>query len=764
MRASKTILAFCFSFAASLLPHQSALGEGEPHSSLHALVVGIDGYVTSRERGGGRQRRPKVDRGFTDLRGAVNDARSLASLLQLQQGPVDLTLLVNQEATRDAILKAIGHLVNSAKPGERIVFFFAGHGSQVPNSRSEELDHLDETLVPVDAPWGASDLRDKELRRLFNRILDRGARLTVIVDACHSGSVWREPLPLGEVIRRVRPATVDAKDGADVGPRPEDRGAILLSATQDEGNAFEISDDSSGVTHGAFSLSLLRSLSDSPAGEPVEETFLRARAILQSSRPTQEPVLAGNTEARRRRIFGESLSRKARSVVAISRVEAGGRLILQGGWVTGLNIGTTLRLGGAKGPLYEVVELRGPVTCVARASGLPTDASTPIRPTLGALLEIEKRTASPGPRLRVWMPSSDLDPKNVLDWARNLENGVAKAKVKWVEDPTEERSSHVVRWRNGWEILDRTGQSRSLPKSIAGEKSGVGNLGQGDSVFLQLPSPRELVRRLEIGPGSDFDSVLATDRPDEADLVLVGRLTQEGLQFCWMRPRDDASVQTRSGLPSRSSWHLIRAAEDISEVAGVLLHELAQFNKINGWFQLTSPIENSWAYSLVLQEGESSLEEGIVRPGVDYRIALRVRPSAMESGRRRFVYVFGIDPNGRSVLLFPRRASGSDENRLPLDGKPSLSPIVLSSVSFEEPLGIETLFLISSEEPIANPWVLEWEGVRKRGPEGATDLEEVLSLTGGTKRSPYSPWIPALWSIERKVFVSAPNLRSGLGQ
>jgi len=62
-------------------------------------------------------------------------------------------------------------------------------GSQVKNSKSHEPDKMDESMVPFDSFRSAKDIRDKELNKFFNHTLDQKAQLTLIIDACHSGSI-----------------------------------------------------------------------------------------------------------------------------------------------------------------------------------------------------------------------------------------------------------------------------------------------------------------------------------------------------------------------------------------------------------------------------------------------------------------------------------------------------------------------------------------------------------------------------------------------
>src|SRR5262249_50106839 len=156
--------------------------------------------------------------------------------------------------------------VNTAGKDDVVLFYFAGHGSQVRNSRSDEPDFLDESLVPADSRAGAADIRDKELRLYFNRILHRGAHLTVMLDNCHSGSGARGLLTEAHP-RGVKPDLRDVADGSRA-PRPEDRGALVLAAAEDFDAAWETR-DKSGVHHGAFTWAWMRALRDASPGEPV---------------------------------------------------------------------------------------------------------------------------------------------------------------------------------------------------------------------------------------------------------------------------------------------------------------------------------------------------------------------------------------------------------------------------------------------------------------------------------------------------------------
>ena len=118
----------------------------------------------------------------------------------------------------------IGIISSNGAARDISLFYFAGHGSILENSKSRESDHRDETIVPADANRGTADIRDKELARLFNRVIDRKAdswrSLTaVIAGRFRAGSAMR-----GKSIASRRAPAGPRQRGGDAGTTPpEDR-------------------------------------------------------------------------------------------------------------------------------------------------------------------------------------------------------------------------------------------------------------------------------------------------------------------------------------------------------------------------------------------------------------------------------------------------------------------------------------------------------------------------------------------------------------
>lgn len=645
-----------------------------------ALLIGIDDYTASSL--------PMVSAvrqhpGWPDLRGAANDVRILSDLLVLRYGfeRKNVVTLTNQQATRTAILHSIEeHLVRPARKGDVVFHYFAGHGAQVPNAASDEPDRLDESIVPADSRRGAADIRDKELRPLFNRILERGARLTLLLDHCHSGGGFRG-LPNGARRRGIAPAP-PIVEGKNYGPRPDERGALILASTQDSDSAWETRGED-GRMHGAFTWAWVRAMRDAVAGEAAQEVFLRAQARLRGETPYQAPVMLGNADARLRPFLGVDSRRdrmvieRERTVIAVETVQPDGQIVLQGGWAHGLAVDSELSPLGDRRTRLRITRLLGLGRSIARVSSGPAVLA-------GALLEIVRRGAPPERPLRLFAPRIAAD---VHALARRFADAT---KAKWIIDPLEISPTHILRPRDqGWELLDRDGRSIALASDRAAIDA-IARLGASASLFVQLP-PTETI-------------VAASDEQD-ADYVLVGRFHRNRIEYAWVRPLMRNSDRRAGGLPPRTAW-----TSDPMR----LRRDVATLRRIHGWFSLTSPPHTPTPYRLAVRDERTKelVRDAVVVGNRVYSLVLR--SSERRPERPRSYYVFVVDSHGNSRLVFP--TTGSVENRFPLAGQTPAEISLGNPSAFRitRPYGVDTYVLLSTEEPLPNPSILGWDGVRAR--------------------------------------------------
>ena len=149
-----------------------------------ALLIGIDHYQYV----------------FPPLDGPTNDVTNIKRMAKtaLNFKEHQIATLTNEAATKKNILKSIKEqLIEKTNTGDKVLFYFSGHGYQVADKNHDEKDKQDETLVSYDAAFKDNELinmvSDDDLRELFDQITDR--HVTIIVDSCHSGTITRGLIP-----------------------------------------------------------------------------------------------------------------------------------------------------------------------------------------------------------------------------------------------------------------------------------------------------------------------------------------------------------------------------------------------------------------------------------------------------------------------------------------------------------------------------------------------------------------------------------------
>jgi hypothetical protein len=73
-----------------------------------------------------------------------------------------------------------------------------------------------------------------------------------------------------------------------------------------------------------------------------------------------------------------------------------------------------------------------------------------------------------------------------------------------------------------------------------------------------------------------------------------------------------------------------------------------------------------------------------------------------------------------------------------------------------EPVGIDSFYFITTAQPIPQPSVFNFDGIRTRGPASGehTNLSRLFHALGSGTRSAKQP-VPTSWSLERIVVRSA---------
>ena len=140
-----------------------------------ALLVGINAYKNRR---------------YNTLRGCLNDLNTMVGLCTRQYFFTDIDILTNRSATFDNITDSLKTLIGSSGPGDDLLFYFSGHGAQVPYTKQTadgKITKLDECIVAHDHSWDKPFV-DEHLASCLKG-LHEDAHLTLIIEACHSGGL-----------------------------------------------------------------------------------------------------------------------------------------------------------------------------------------------------------------------------------------------------------------------------------------------------------------------------------------------------------------------------------------------------------------------------------------------------------------------------------------------------------------------------------------------------------------------------------------------
>jgi hypothetical protein len=141
-----------------------ALG-GAAQAADQALVIGVNKY-------------PNLRAG-SDLNGCVPDAQMMKT--ELEAYNFQVTMLTDEQATKQGILNAIAELREKVSGSDKVVIYFAGHGT------TEDGDKAN--ILPHDARDGdpANDINTTTLYGEVEKI--PVASRTLILDSCHSGGM-----------------------------------------------------------------------------------------------------------------------------------------------------------------------------------------------------------------------------------------------------------------------------------------------------------------------------------------------------------------------------------------------------------------------------------------------------------------------------------------------------------------------------------------------------------------------------------------------
>lgn len=224
----------------------------QPRAARHALIIAIGDYMS-----------PNIP----PLLGVGHDIDSATQMALAMQVPqANIRVLRDHEATSARIEQEIAELNNRTRPGDRVFFYYSGHGTRYYSPAPADKGCV-EALLPADSV----PLTNAQLATLMKPISDKADKLMVFYDACHSGGIVGKPLgvtrslstPKGKLTPKFSPGgAIDACSKPtnirtrSLGGEAEKAGAlahnmVLISSSRPDEVSFD-DEDAGGVATQAW--------------------------------------------------------------------------------------------------------------------------------------------------------------------------------------------------------------------------------------------------------------------------------------------------------------------------------------------------------------------------------------------------------------------------------------------------------------------------------------------------------------------------------
>lgn len=526
-----------------------AFGPSERIAPTHwAVVIGISDYIHLEDVEGG------------DLPGAEHDARRVRDVLVMRSGfpEQNVRMLINGEATKAAIQEGITEwLVQNARPGDNVVIWYSGHGSQMWDEDGDEDDGLDETLAPADViPTSTeNDISDDEFNRWLGMLPTEN--VIVFLDNCNSGTGTRDVTPFSRgrlldrdmndierpptAARRALPGQQRDETGFDAG-----RTRVLeLAAAQPFQVAvdafFPEADGREAFHGGAFTTFMVQQLWKAPDGVTYEEVFENAYEALKRNRFQQDPYISEDVSLKSFPLFFVDGATAGRGDMTLPVTATGdGTADLGAGLALGLTPGSVFETEGGARLVVSTVGQRSTTTRVVSGSVDEGDRARLVSfvygssPLLVNVAAVETRLAealagelADAPAIRLIEDETDFSHLIVRRRGDELRvigsDGFPRHEEIGVEPSDMARLADILRKESAAKTLgdmDNPAQSFGFEVRLSGSKT---SFGIGEELSFEIESDRDgYVTLVDLGTDGTV-AVLIPNADDPSMRIRAGR-------------------------------------------------------------------------------------------------------------------------------------------------------------------------------------------------------------------------------------------------
>jgi hypothetical protein len=346
-------------------------------NNFYVLLIGIDCYLPNKLPNGAS---------YPNLGGCVRDITLVEAFLKRQfnlpseriykltasnvDGSIEPFESPDQLPTYENIVGKFKEITEKAQPQDQAYIHYSGHGGRAMTNypQLKGAKGIDEALVPTDIGKPTSRyLRDIELAKLLQTMVDKGLVVTVVLDSCHSGGTTRAgdsairgadretvdttPRPTESLVASAADLAKTWQELAEETTRsgksnmsflPGAKGYVMLAACRPSEYAYEFPFNGK-ESNGALTYWLLDSLQNCSPDLTYKVIYDRINAKVHSKFPSQTPMLFGEGN---RLVFGSDSAslQYAVTVMQVDTAENPVRLQLNAGQVQGLSEGAQLAI------------------------------------------------------------------------------------------------------------------------------------------------------------------------------------------------------------------------------------------------------------------------------------------------------------------------------------------------------------------------------------------------------------------------------------
>jgi hypothetical protein len=328
----KQIVAVCLLFICSTL--------AVAQQQTHALLIAAHGYSSESK--------------WTELGpSTLTDMQLIREALLGKGVPDENIVILDSGATKQAVIDVIEKvLIPSLKVGDVVMLHYSGHGYQIPDNNKDEMDGLDEALVPIDAKYDGGKrkdpsyydnyLRDDELNKLLEKIrlaLGPNGDLFVTIDACHSGTSTRGIGPSRGLARLDLSSYENAGTDENWEPLSEQLDLSNMVAFFASSQSQLNSEYHEGeLSCGSLSFALSKAISASNENTSYQALFEKVRSTMIGIVPAQTPGAEGTLNTT---IFGGNILPSVQ-FLRVKDVLENNIIVISGGLLASIHVGSVV--------------------------------------------------------------------------------------------------------------------------------------------------------------------------------------------------------------------------------------------------------------------------------------------------------------------------------------------------------------------------------------------------------------------------------------